>query len=114
MVGNLVDEIAREMLNPRRAELTKTYREMNPDETGRLTELIRKIKAHIAYLAGKYDLQSSEFHLDRMIESRKASMWVILCDTTSSKLKGYGEFPDEYSGEFDADMGKLQELILKL
>ncbi len=53
-------------------------------------------------------------HIDRIIDAKKTSMWIILCDTTSKGLKGYGEFPKEYAQEFDSDIDKLQKLIANI
>ncbi len=114
LVENMVEEIEREINNPRRLLLTRITHEEEEKDIPRMQSVIKKIKSQIRYLFEKYDLKTSELDMQRIINSRKSSMWVILCDTTAAKLKGYGEFPEEYSGEFDADIEKLQKIISEL
>ncbi len=114
LVENMAEEIEREINNPRRLLLTRINHEENENDISHIQSIIKKIKSQIRYLFDKYDLKPSELNMQRIINSRKSSMWVILCDTTAGKLKGYGEFPEEYSAEFDSDIEKLQEIVSEL
>jgi hypothetical protein len=76
--------------------------------------LIQQIKSHIRYLADKYCLQPTSLPLSQIINAQKSNMWVILCDTRSNSMKGYGEFPKELAEEFDSDIDILQDLIDRL
>ncbi len=111
LVENLINEIEWEIDEARQNVLTKINHEVGNIDVEHVRTVIVKVRSYIRYLSVKYDLQPSELFLDRIVNSRKSSMWVVLCDATSSKLKGYGEFPKEYAREFDSDMEHLQRLV---
>ena len=72
------------------------------------------IRKMIGGLYTKYGLYKHSTQLSRYIDSRKSSIWEILCETSSKRLKGFGEFPSENGKEFDNDINILQELIEKI
>ncbi|MCF6182615.1 hypothetical protein [Lutibacter sp.] len=73
--------------------------------------LIQEIKAEINFITIKYNLKPVSHNLSQFIDSRKAKMWEILCDTKPEKLKGWGNFPKKYSKELDSDVDKLLKLV---
>ncbi len=73
--------------------------------------LIQGIKAEINLITIKYNLKPVSHNLSQFVNSRKAKMWEILCDTKSEKLKGWGNFPKKYSKELDSDVDKLLKLV---
>jgi len=111
VVENLIDEIEKELLYPADGNLVKITVDISEAEKERSLKTIIKTKQFIKQLAVKYGLSVQSSPISRFISAHKSSMWVILCDTTSSRLRGYGDFPPELSGEFDNDIDKLQELI---
>lgn len=111
LVENLINEIEWEIDNTHQRVLTKINHTQDSVDASHIKTAIGKARSYIHYLADKYNLQPSELFLDRIVSSRKSSMWVVLCDTTANKLKGYGKFPEEYSQEFNSDIAHLQRLI---
>ncbi len=77
-------------------------------------EQIFEIRKYLQFLVNKYQIEPNTYTINQMINSRKAKMWEVLSDTTSTKLKSGGEFPAEIAQEFDAEIGYLLELIEKL
>lgn len=114
LIEKMVWEIEREINAKDEKILTVINRKISEAEVQYFQTLLGKIKTYIQYLADKYDLQVSELYLERLINSKKSSMWVILSDTASNKLRGYGEFPKEFSMEFDKDIERLKELISRI
>lgn len=113
-IENMLEEIERQILNPSRLLLTKIDHTNFETDIRHLKSVFLEIRNHIHYLFEKYSLKTTELKLERIINSKKSSMWTILCDTTSKRLNGYGDFPEEYAEEFDSDINHLQELIAKI
>ena len=114
LVENMVDEIERQVLHPSGLLLTRIDHADFAKDIEHIKSVTGEIRNYILYLFEKYNLKPSELKLNRIVNARKSSMWTILCDTTSGKLKGYGDFPEEYTEEFDSDIDRLQQLISKI
>ncbi len=83
-----------------------------PDEQkSHYRDIVTMIKKHITYMADKYDLEQNQQVQSRLVMSRKAKMWEILCDSKSRRMRGYGKFPEKHSKEYDADIDELMKLI---
>ena len=89
-------------------------RSITQDEIAEILAVIEKIKSHISSLKEKYDLEPSVTDITRIINAKKTTIWEILVDTSSAKLKGYGEFPAKYAEEYDSDLNELIELVNRL
>ena len=71
--------------------------------------VIKNAKLYIAVLAEKYDTKKGIQSLKRNMKAKQTKIWEILSETSAKGLKGYGEFPEEHTAEFDADIVKLLE-----
>jgi len=111
VVENRLNEIEKELLYPTAGSITKTTVDISNAEKEKSLQIIILTKRFIKHLAMKYGLSVQSTLLSRIISANKSSMWVVLCDTTSNRLKGYGDFPPELSQEFDEDINNLQSLI---
>lgn len=76
--------------------------------------IIKEVKHHISRLVEKYDIQQEVKSKQGIIKVKKTLIWETLCDTFSTKLKGYGEFPEENRIEFDSDIDELVQLTEKI
>ncbi len=114
MVEKTITELESELAHPADLVMFQVVSDTGDYDPKEYILLIQQIKSHIRYLSDKYGLQPTKLNLSQIINARKSSMWVILCDTKSNSLKGYGEFPKEFSTELDSDIDKLQNLISRL
>jgi len=114
IVEELLNEIEKVLNHPPDASLSKMICDISRQEKNGTLENITKAKQWIQELAHKYGLSVKKSYVSRIKSSRKSKMWEILCDTESERLRGYGEFPPEYSQEFDEDINRLQALINQL
>jgi hypothetical protein len=111
IVEKHLDDLERELHNPDNAILYKSIPDISETEQEQSIHYVREAKKYIQKLAEKYHLTVDNVPLSRKISSSKSGIWVILGDSTSGRLKGYGEFPREHSREFDDDISRLQELV---
>ncbi|NMB71755.1 MAG: hypothetical protein GYA22_06380 [Bacteroidales bacterium] len=114
MVERLINELERDLNHPSDIALSKVIYDVEDKEKEHYIALIREIKDYIKMLSEKYHLQTRELLFSQLLQAKKTGIWVILCDTTSQRLKGYGTFPGEYAEEFDNDIARLQELVQKI
>lgn len=75
---------------------------------------IQEAKSFICELTDKYGTSKEKSSLQRVINAKRARIWVILSDTLSGKMKGYGTFPKKYAEEFDTDIKKLIEITNRI
>jgi hypothetical protein len=113
LIEKMINELEQELLFPHEMALYKVVRNSKMPDVQHYESVIGEIKSNIRELSDKYKLNTTEIHISQIINSKKSVMWEILCDTTSKRLKGYGEFPKENAEEFD-NLEVLQELIRKI
>jgi len=110
----LVSELEHDLNNPSDMILSQVIYDLEDREKEHFLVIIREIKDHIKMLSEKYNLRTKELLFSQLLQAKKSGIWVILCDTTSQRLKGYGTFPEDYAEEFDNDIARLQELVQKI
>jgi hypothetical protein len=59
-------------------------------------------------------LTPQEMVESHFLNARKSKAWEILNDSLSKRMNGFGEFPQEIAGEFDADIEKLLQIVSQL
>lgn len=114
IVERLVSELEHDLNNPSDMILSQVIYDLEDREKEHFLVIIREIKDHIKMLSEKYNLRAKELLFSQLLQAKKSGIWVILCDTTSQRLKGYGTFPEDYAEEFDNDIARLQELVQKI
>ena len=114
IVEKLINEIESNILNTGTSVMSIMDKDIPDQKVKSILAAIPEIKKHIAHLQKKYRLTNESYSQHSFIQSRKTKIWVVLSDTISRKLKGYGIFPQEYASEFDQDIETLQSLIDRL
>lgn len=71
---------------------------------------IHEAKKHICKMKEKYGTSVEKRSLQRIIKAKKTRIWVVLTDSLSKGLRGFGEFPKQYLNEYDSDINKLIEI----
>lgn len=113
-VDKSLDELKKELVYQNDLVMHRITRSLAQDDITECLAVIEQIRSYISYLKAKYDLESSVTDITRMIHAKKSTLWDILVDTSSSRLKGYGEFPAKHAKEFDSDLNELIALVNKL
>ena len=106
-----IENILKHPVNGLLSEMTVDISKLRQEEC---LQNITDARRVIGQLFTKYGLYKHTTLISRFIDSRKSGIWEILCDTSSKRLKGYGEFPPENITEFDEDINVLQKLIEKI
>lgn len=114
MVERLLAELEHDLTNSSEMILSHVVYDVEEKEKDHYLGVIRKIRDYLRIITKKYNLTSREVSFSQLLQAKKSGIWVILCDTTSHRLRGYGQFPKEYAEEFDSDISKLQELVQQL
>jgi ABC-type arginine transport system ATPase subunit len=110
---NLI-EMENILKHPVNGLLMEMTNDISPSRKKECLRNIAKARRILGQLFIKYGLYKHTTLISRFIDSRKSGIWEILCDTSSKRLKGYGEFPSENIKEFDNDINTLQKLIEKI
>ena len=111
LIEKTIDELE-EMLKTSTEPITyKMVNDLEDTEKERLLKSIQQIRAFVAELMQKYKLNSEITYLSRVLNARKSRMWEILGDTTSKRMKGYGNLPEESAQALDNDILALTKLI---
>ncbi len=111
LIEKTIDKLE-EMLNASKKHITyEVVNDIEDSERARLLTNIQQIRAFVNELMQKYQLNREETYLSRVLNARKSRMWEILGDTTSKRMKGYGNLPEESALELDKDILALTKLI---
>ncbi|HPT03090.1 MAG TPA: hypothetical protein PLJ84_10875 [Bacteroidales bacterium] len=85
--------------------------ELSNSEVQRINDIIHEIRSRIKKMFEKYDLDKDEVSMEQVVNSKKAYLWTILEDSTSKRMKGYGNFPVSIQKDYDNDIQEFMNLI---
>lgn len=84
--------------------------DLTDDQIQRYLTIISEMKLSIRQLSEKYNLKPSVISFSQVLNAKKSSLWQILSDTTSRRLRRYGAFPQDLAPEIDSDIDKMLRL----
>jgi len=84
---------------------------LSNSEEQRINEIILEIRSRIEKMFEKYGLGKDEISMEQVVNSKKAYMWTILEDSTSKRMKGYGNFPVSIKEEYDNEIQEFMNLV---
>ncbi|NOX84924.1 MAG: hypothetical protein GXO86_02995 [Chlorobi bacterium] len=111
LIEQLTDEIESALERTDDGIMMKLTKDIPEEKKKSVVDALKEIRVSLAKMAEKYQLAKHEIVQSQYVSARKAKIWEILNDTTSRRLKGFGDFPEEYAGEFDDDIGNLIRLV---
>jgi len=114
LIEQLADEIATILNNNDDGIIKTVRRDTSVEEKKNIMVVLGEIRTSLKKMTEKYSLAKHEIVQSQYISARKVKMWEVLNDTTSKRLKGFGDFPEEYAGEFDQDIRNLITLVEKI
>lgn len=111
LIEKTIDELE-ELFNASKKHITyEIVNDIEDSEREQVLKNIQKIRAFIEKLMQKYQLNREVTYLSRVLNARKSRMWEILGDTTSKRMKGYGNLPEKEAAVLDNDIVVLTKLI---
>jgi len=114
LIGQLADEIEDALNNTNSTAVKAFYQDIPENKQETIRKTIAAVRNRIIALAEKYQLDQREIIQSHYVTARKVKMWEVLNDTRAKRLKGFGDFPEKYTVEFDKDIQDLVALIEKI
>ena len=111
IVEKLIIEIEASLLISGKGTMSVTEQDIREGDKQGILAALPEIQNYIATLQHKYKLKVESSSQHAFIRSRLSKIWVVLADSTTRKMKGYGVFPPEYAVEYDQDIATLQSLV---
>ena len=87
---------------------------VNECDSEKIKMAISVIRVKLQEMFEKYQLEQEEISLERVIDAKNTHLWTILEDSTTKRLKGYGDFPEVLKAEYDQDIQQLLELVAQV
>jgi hypothetical protein len=91
-----------------------TVKNLTPEKRKAILELLKTLKVRNEKLIKDFNLPAEQMYEDRIVRGKISMMWVLLSDSTSRGLKGYGDMPAEQAKILDEHIESLLEIIYKL
>ncbi len=113
LIEQLADDIEAILNNTDDGVMRTLRKDTSDEEKESIMAALADIRRSLKKMVEKYRLTKHEIVQSQYISSRKVKMWEVLNDTTSKRLKGFGDFPEEYAEEFDNDIRDLIRLVEK-
>ncbi len=79
-----------------------------------ILKLTEKLRAENEKMFKELDLTPDRLYEDRIIRGTFSYIWSILIDSTSAKMKGYGELSDDESSVIDSHVNVLIDIVQKI
>ena len=114
LIEQLADEIEMMLNNSDDGVIRTVRRDISDEEKKDILAALGEIRKSLVKMTEKYRLAKHEIVQSQYISARKVKMWEVLNDTTSRRLKGFGDFPEEYAEEFDKDIRDLIRRVEKI
>ncbi|HOE25764.1 MAG TPA: hypothetical protein PLA17_06615 [Bacteroidales bacterium] len=114
MVEDSLVELEVMLLNQSSSCCSVVHKDVDEETIESCIAIIQEAKDYICELSEKYGTLKENLSLQRIINAKRTIIWGLLKDSLSRRMKGYGTFPKEHAGEYDADINRLIEITNKL
>jgi len=84
---------------------------LSEKEKGRVVEDINRIREVIREIARGINIKKKRYETKRLISSRIASLWEMIYEIESSRLKGYGDVSKSLKEYLDPAVDKIIHLL---
>jgi len=84
---------------------------LDEKEKVKVIENINRIREIIKDIATSIDIKKKRFETKRLISSRIASLWEMICEIESNRLKGYGDVSKSLKEYLDPFVNKIIALL---
>ena len=114
MVEDSLAELEVMLLNQSSSCCSVVHKDVDEETIESYIAIIQEAKDYICELSEKYGTLKENLSLQRVINAKRTIIWGLLKDSLSRRMEGYGTFPKEHAGEYDADINRLIEITNKL
>jgi hypothetical protein len=84
---------------------------LSENEKGRVVEDINRIREIIREIAKGINIKKKRYETKRLISSRIASLWEMIYEIESNRLKGYGDVSKSLKEYLDPEVDKIIHLL---
>jgi len=84
---------------------------LSEKEKGRVVEDINRIREIIREIAKGINIKKKRYETKRLISSRIASLWEMIYEIESNRLKGYGDVSKSLREYLDPEVDKIIHLL---
>jgi len=84
---------------------------LSEKEKGRVVEDINRIREVIREIARGINIKKKRYETKRLISSRIASLWEMIYEIESNRLKGYGDVSKSLKEYLDPEVDKIIHLL---
>ena len=84
---------------------------LSEKEKGRVVEDINRIREVIREIARGINIKKKRYETKRLISSRIASLWEMIYEIESNRLKGYGDISKSLKEYLDPEVDKIIHLL---
>ena len=114
LVEKTIDELENMLLADSNHHTYETVNDLTSVKKEQLLTTFQKVREQVLQLKLKYGLNREITYMSRILNARKSRMWEIMSDTTSKRMKGYGDLSQSTATALDEDIKELTELIHQL
>lgn len=114
-VERAIKEIEQLLVNQHeRSSLINIIKNINEENSAKILSHLSELKHKNEQMVKEFELITENLFEDRIIRSKLTHLWVILSDSTSEALKGYGDLEPEQAKVLDNEINSLLEIIEKI
>jgi hypothetical protein len=114
-VENGLNEIEDLLNNDGEKQITQNIiRNVDKEKKNKILELTKKLRTENEKMFKELNLNSDKLYEDRIVRGTFSYIWTILMDSTSAKMKGYGELSDDESKIIDSYVNVLVDIVYKI
>lgn len=113
LIEKMLSEIE-ELFAPNRENMVEIRKDVNSEDREKILDAILAIKAELAQLNERYELNKQQLTESYFVNSRRTKIWELLHDSSVKRMNAYGTFPEELKATYENDIRQLLELVNKL
>jgi len=99
------------MTQDKKGILYDVVNNLSEKEKGRVVEDINRIREVIREIARGINIKKKRYETKRLISSRIASLWEMIYEIESNRLKGYGDVSKSLKEYLDPEVDKIIHLL---
>jgi hypothetical protein len=104
-----IEEICK--VNRKNGIIYDVINDLNEQEINEIILKIKRIRKYLQYLVKRLNLKKEKYETRRIVRSKIASLWEIMCDTGSKRLLAYGEVDKSLKEILDPVIQKIVKIL---
>lgn len=99
---------------PNRSLLRQIERSYSENKRKEIRGKVSEIRIRLHTFIADFQLTPESFTEDQIVDTKITHMWILLADSFSRKLKGYGAVDETVKNALDASVTELLRLVKEL